>query len=110
MPTTALMQLVSDDDKDELVELLIAHVFGVSLVRSTRPADRLLAGLKPIDFVQCMKKLDEDVPGDMRHVVSRLSTSILVKYFEFLRVDITSMSRSELIEELLLQIDRAPLL
>ena len=56
--------------------------------------------------MQFFKKLCED----KRFVVSRLSTSKLVKYFEFLGVDTTSMSRSELIEELLLQIDRAPLL
>ena len=71
-------------------------------------ADRLLADLKPIDFVQFCKKLDEDDPGDMRHVVSRLSTSSLVKYGEFLEIDTTSMSREELIEELLMQVDRAP--
>jgi len=70
--------------------------------------------LGQIDFLQIppprscavFKKLSKD----KRHVVSRLSTSNLVKYFEFLGVDTTSMSRSELIEELLLQIDRAPLL
>ena len=86
--------------REELIEELLLQV------------DRapLLADLKPIDFVQCMKKLDEDDPGDMRHVVSRLFTSSVVKYFEFLGVDTTSMSRSELIEELLLQVDRAPLL
>ena len=69
-------------------------------------ADRLVADTNPFDAVQFFKKLSKE----KRHVVSRLSTSILVKYFEFLRVDTTSMSRSELIEELLMQIDRAPLL
>ena len=69
-------------------------------------ADRLVADTNPIDAVQFFKKLSKE----KRHVVSRLSTSILVKYFEFLGVDTTSMSRSELIEELLLQVDRVPLL
>ena len=75
--------------------------------RSGSPwADRLLADLKPIDFVQVFKKLGED----KRYVLSRLFTSSLVKYGEFLELDTTSMSREELIEELLLQVDRAPLL
>ena len=51
-----------------------------------------------------MKKLDED----KRHVVSRLSTSSLVKYGEFLEIDTTGMSKEELIVELLMQADRAP--
>ena len=53
-----------------------------------------------------MKKLDEDDPGDMRHVVSRLSTSSLVKYGEFLEIDTTSMSREELIEEFIGKLHR----
>ena len=73
--------------------------------RSGSPwADRLLADLKPIDFVQCMKKLGED----KRHVVSRLSTSSLVKYGELLKIDTTTgMSKEELMEEFLMQAYRA---
>ena len=56
--------------------------------------------------MQFVKKLGED----SRHVASRFSPSSLVKYGELLEIDTTSTSREELIEELLMQADRAPLL
>ena len=57
-----------DDDKDELVQLLIAHAFGVSLVRSTRS---ILEGICEPSFASSSDRLHTGVSGAMHSMKMR---------------------------------------